>query len=821
MSNRGNILYPILITVLIALIVSLFQLAPLLSPKLDFFRRLKWIAYDMRVQVAAQFPQSTTATNLAAVFIDEESVDSFASGELGFKSTFPFPRHVYGRIVNELNAQGAANVGFDVLFSRPSPSDSPLPMPVSKAEELGFTESDIAPFSTYRHIIESGSETNEVPGVLVESDAFFAVQMRNAGNVVLASEPTQSVFPAEIFRTNASGMGAITSEKDSDGVLRRIKPFYDVRIWHPALATELERNGFNTRNALVLSNKIVFSNSLNEQIEIPVDENRRFEFAQIEDGQRIIKKLKAFERHRIWHLGIVLAARILDIDLDKARIDTDNGRIEFTTGSGEIRTMPLDKQGRFLVDWRLTWNDDRLLTMSFSTLTAAYGLRHGGQAPLLQELRENGITNSAVLMRQLKESGVEKIHSDTPFKDKIVVVGSTMIGSNLTDMGATPVSEETYLVTTHWNVANSLITGVFVKHLPGWFNTLFILIMGAISGGITWKFRVPISTVLVVVVGGLAILVSGWVYIEQRCILPIVLPVFGALALIHLALVAYRVLVEQKEKSRVRGIFAKLVAPDVVNEVLQSEHLSLGGAQREITVFFADVRGFTAFTDSSYAVAEQKVRDLGLSGKEAEAIYDTHAREVLGTVNLYLGLIADIIKKHNGTLDKYMGDCVMAFWGAPLPNDHHAAACIRAAIEAQRTIAALNRDREAENEKRKEENRRRTGEGKPPLPLMDSLCLGTGINTGLVNVGFMGSDSHILNYTVFGRNVNLASRLEGISGKGRIIISENTYNHLRTDAPDLAELCSELEPVSVKGFRDKVHILEVKWNNAENTGRPD
>ncbi len=92
--------------------------------------------------------------------------------------------------------------------------------------------------------------------------------------------------------------------------------------------------------------------------------------------------------------------------------------------------------------------------------------------------------------------------------------------------------------------------------------------------------------------------------------------------------------------------------------------------------------------------------------------------------------------------------------------------------------------------------------------------LGTGINTGMVTVGLMGSERHIFNYTVFGREVNLASRLEGVSGSGRIIISDTTYNHLLRHGPQLASTCKELFPEKPKGFRSTVRIYEVPWQAA-------
>ena len=124
----------------------------------------------------------------------------------------------------------------------------------------------------------------------------------------------------------------------------------------------------------------------------------------------------------------------------------------------------------------------------------------------------------------------------------------------------------------------------------------------------------------------------------------------------------------------------------------------------------------------------------------------------------------------------------------------------------------MNETRLAQNPSREIENRARASAGLPPRPLHVALLLGTGINTGMVTAGLMGSDRHILNYTVFGREVNLASRLEGVSGSGRIIISDTTYNYVLRHAPALASTCKELFPEKPpKGFRNVVRIYEVPW----------
>jgi len=279
----------------------------------------------------------------------------------------------------------------------------------------------------------------------------------------------------------------------------------------------------------------------------------------------------------------------------------------------------------------------------------------------------------------------------------------------------------------------------------------------------------------------------------------------------HGILLVHLVMFEEQDKRRVKSVFSKLVSPHIVNELLQADQLSLGGKHREITVFFADVRGFTTLTDQMQEQVAEFVRTHEVDGAEAEKYFEESARETLEIVNLYLATVAAVIKRNDGVLDKYIGDCVMAFWNAPMPDPKHAVAAVRSAIEAQRAILELNEKRQAENPTREIENRARVAAGLPPKPLNIALQLGTGINTGMVTVGLMGSDEHGFNYTVFGREVNLASRLEGVSGSGRIIISDLTYFQLLRHAPELAATCTELFPVTVKGIRDAVRIYEVPW----------
>ena len=713
--------------------------------RLDFPERLERMTYDLRVRIANHFP-ALVATNFAFVAMEESSIRAVKSGELGYRFSLLWPRQIYGRVANELAEQGAEVVGFDVLFG-----------------ELRHDQQ--APV-----LLNDGTGTNTV-----DSDDFFAAQLRRAGNVILAATP--EVCPPRIFTTNALALGGISTERDSDGVLRRVQAFSDIRHWHPLIEDYCENHGISPGSIQLTKDKIILPNADSGTTEIHLDEN----------GEMLLRskkiKVKPFTTERVWQMGIVLAAQQLKLDLAHAIVDLPAGKITLRGQNGMERVIPVDADGVFLVDWRLTPDNPRLLRQPIEKLL--WQNRH----------------------RLLGETS--DLNDD--FHSKIVIIGSAVQGNDLTDRGATPLEHDTLLVSKHWNIANSVITGQFLRRAGTGETDAIIILLGLLTAILTWELRALTASVATF------LLVTGYtaftflVFIKYELWLPLVAPVVGAILVEHISLVTYRVVFEEREQRRVKSVFSKIVSPDVVNELLGAEKLSLGGARREITVFFADVRGFTTFTDQLQEDIAEYVRTNNVDLALAEKYFEESARETLEIVNLYLAAVADAVKDHNGTLDKYIGDCVMAFWNAPTPNAQHAAVAVKAAIAAQRAIHQLNETRLAQNVAREADNRARIAAGQPPKPLHVALQLGTGINTGTVTVGLMGSNQHILNYTVFGREVNLASRLEGVSGSGRIIISDTTYNHLLRHAPELAATCAELFPVQVKGIKNAVRIYEVPW----------
>jgi class 3 adenylate cyclase/CHASE2 domain-containing sensor protein len=751
---------PVLICAGVIAIVCLFEWLGDAHPRFHLLNRLEWITFDARMRLAAR-TSPPVASNLAFAVMSDDTIEALLNHSLPYDFGLLWPRQVYARLVDELSAQGVKAIGFDVLFAELRPDHPPV----------------------------------AIDGQVLSSDDFFARSLRGSSNVVLPSDAV--LYPHELFATNALAVAHIEGPRERDGIFRRTHAFAYARVWHPVLRQAARELSWSLKDCVVKSDKLLLPRRDGAGVDtVPLNEDGQFNVGRIEralaadDSRATFSRFEVpFRTERIWHLGLALAAHELNLDLNHALIDLPGGRIVLSAKNqaGTQRVIPVDQEGRFYIDWSLSLKDPRLATVAIEEFLQQYESRRAGES--------NGIKHV--------------------WKDKLVFVGSVATGNNLSDFGATPLEQRTFLVSNYWNVANSLLVNRFIRRLDLPWRLLIIVVLGALAGVCTWKLRTLGAICSVFGIGIVYMLLSVWFFNTSRIWIPIVAPVAGSLLVTHVSLVTYLVRVERRERRHTKEIFSKIVSPDVVRELLGQDKLSLGGERRQLTIFFADVRGFTEITDEHQQRAGTVVITKSLNSEKAKEIFDAEAADVLSAVNIYLGIAADCIKKHGGTLDKYIGDCVMAFWGAPIPNERHAASCVHAVIDMQRAIFDLNHKRREENNRLEEENFRRVLNGESPLPLLDVLTFGSGINTGFVTVGLMGSEAHLMNYTIFGREVNLASRLEGASGRGRILISEQTFRELQREEPDLAATCREQPLLELKGFRDPVKAYEVPWRPAE------
>ena len=346
-------------------------------------------------------------------------------------------------------------------------------------------------------------------------------------------------------------------------------------------------------------------------------------------------------------------------------------------------------------------------------------------------------------------------------KDKIVLVGATAVG--IYDLRVTPFSGISPGVEVQATVVENLLHGNFL-YSPrfGLLVELSILLgLGLLIGLILPRLSAAWAFVFTLLLAE-AYVVTNYLLFSR---LGLQLDLFYPLAdmfLIYLGITMQQFLAEEKERVRIRKAFESFVAPTVVQEMLKHpERLRLGGERREITILFSDIRGFTTMSEKLDPEALVKM------------LHD------------FLNPMSNIIINQGGTIDKYMGDAIMAEFGAPLEQPEHARLACLAALEMVAALKDLNRQWEAQ--------------GRPPLHV------GVGINTGPAAVGNMGSD-RLFDYTAIGDNVNLGSRLEGLNKYygTSVLISQSTAEALGDGF-----ILRDVDRVKVKGKAQAAGIFEL------------
>ena len=376
----------------------------------------------------------------------------------------------------------------------------------------------------------------------------------------------------------------------------------------------------------------------------------------------------------------------------------------------------------------------------------------------LVPFRGNGGVNGGSFRYISAADLLAKRISPGQLKGKIVLLGTTAPG--LLDLRVTPVGETFPGVETHANVISGLLDGkVLVK--PDYAVGFEVVIL--IFSGLLLAFALPLLSAAkavatsALVVGALVGL-NFWLYLSFGLVLPLASAL--VMALIAFALnMSYGYFVESKSKRDLANLFGTYVPPELVDEMVKdAASYNMKATTKNMTVMFCDMRGFTQMS---------------------ETMEPTQLQALLNTV---FSRLTDQIRSNRGTIDKYMGDCVMAFWGAPVDTPDHASLAVKTALKMADAVRQLNEEHRSKG-----------------LP---EIGVGIGLNTGTMCVGDMGSDIR-RSYTVIGDAVNLGSRLEGLSKTYGvdIVVSESTQQL----ASDFA--WQELDKVRVKGKHNAVAIF--------------
>ncbi len=344
---------------------------------------------------------------------------------------------------------------------------------------------------------------------------------------------------------------------------------------------------------------------------------------------------------------------------------------------------------------------------------------------------------------------------------KMVIVGATATG--IYDLRVTPFSAVYPGVEIHATVIDNILHQYFLIQ-SGWTKFLdvcLIILVGLIMGFAIPRVKAVAGIALSSALIGAFIVANTALFVRYNVWMNLVYPALTMMT-IYLGITVYRYVTEEREKKKVRGAFQYYLTASVVNEILKDpSKLKLGGDKKNLSVMFSDIRGFTSISEK------------------------LTPEELVQLLNEYLTAMTDIVFKYDGLLDKYIGDAIMAVFGAPLDQPDHASRACRTAIEMMSELQRLRQKWAAE--------------GRP------DVNIGVGINTGDMVVGNMGSQMRF-DYTVMGDSVNLASRLEGTNKEygTNIIISEFTHEQIKDEF-----FCRELDAVQVKGKKLPVRIFEL------------
>lgn len=345
------------------------------------------------------------------------------------------------------------------------------------------------------------------------------------------------------------------------------------------------------------------------------------------------------------------------------------------------------------------------------------------------------------------------------FSGKVVLVGTSAAG--LSDLRSVPFSKTYAGVEIHANIIYDILNGLFIHRWGLWASAAILIILGLLTGIIAISLRPGWGAVCILGILLLYLVAADILFETQAVWMEVIRPI-GVIFFSYLVTMVYRYVTEEKEKRWIKGAFQHYVSATVVNELIKSpESLKLGGERRDFTVLFSDIRGFTTISEKM------------------------DPQDLVHYLNEYLTVMSEIILKYEGMLDKYVGDEVMAVYGAPLPQKDHAERACRTALEMMADLSRLNLKWKTE--------------GKP------LINIGIGLNTGIMSVGNMGSRIKF-DYTAIGDNVNLGARLEGTNKEygTNIIISENTYQAVKGKVG-----VRELDLVAVKGKTKPVTLYEL------------
>ena len=457
----------------------------------------------------------------------------------------------------------------------------------------------------------------------------------------------------------------------------------------------------------------------------------------LSDSDGVYRRTKLFRHYQGNHYPVLPVAPLLDI-LKPESIRQDGSRIVLDgirqDGEAQPKTLeiPLQKDGSYLINM------------------------HDGFKPFSM----SGVLAS---IQKIKVGDVEGLPvSPDEFKDKIVFIGGSAVG--IEDLKPTSMGGGIPGVYLHASAYSNIVRGDFLKYSGSLVTSLSILLLSVIvTVAILWSRNIIYYQIGVPFLLAFVYLSISFWWFRHNVLLDMVAPTLS-IVISWMGSFAFLSITEGKDKRKIKRMLSQYVSPSILATLIDKNPQDIlkagGGSKENLTILFSDIRGFTSISER------------------------LEAEQVVELLNGYLSEMVDVIFKHEGTLDKFIGDAIMAFWGAPIKVSDHGMRAVLAALDMRRQLEVFNQGLVAKGE--------------------TPLAIGVGINTGEVILGNIGSEKK-LDYTVIGDNVNLASRMEGLTKiyGAEILITESTYEEIMPSIP-----CRLIDMVRVVGKQKGIRIYE-------------
>ncbi len=712
----------ILISLIILLIASWFLfLKSMLSD-------IETITYDWRAKLATEksvlgFQFSKHDPDIILLAADDDTtkiLENYPDANLG---RWPFPRRIWGNVVNFINEGNPKSIIFDIKFEGAQ----------------GQSQRDIL---SDKHFAESIKNKNVVIATALSEPKKRS--QRVAKYIELIDEDLRKKHDTsvenvsnELVDRTISGFYGLVYKRSELREKFAIRPEYD---YYKGLAYG------NVSDRDVLDHITFYKKtSIYDKL---LDSAGYLGVINLQQSDNVIFRTHV-PLYRLVHSkgisylpSLPLAGVLSAIDEDEKK-PVKLMKDKLIIGSREI---PLNKEGSLLLNWHGAGGTYETIPAARVILSSAY---KKGEIDSIRDF--------------------DKISPDF-FKDKIVVIGQTSAG---TDIHPTPMSSvypgPEIIVTAIDNILNDADTTnphrrKFIRKASFAINCIITLLLCSIIAYAMIKLKSNIFKVQTLVLAILFFIFTAiffFMHPQIRIWVNMTYPLIF-MVLSGIGSYAYVTYLENKERKQVELMFGKFVSPQILDKLLtEKKDISQGGQRKVMTVLFSDIRGFTTMSEQ------------------------TPADEVITILNEYITEMVEIILSYNGTLDKYIGDAIMAFYNDPVEMEDHALRAVLTAMGMKNRLSELN---EAWQQ-----------QGKSPL------SIGIGINTGDMIVGHMGSH-RLVDYTVIGDNVNLASRIESLTKNYgvSILISESTYEQVK----DRVET-RFIDEVTVKGKKIAVKVYEV------------